>query len=120
MADNILTVDVFKSELEKFRVEVDRRLTKMEQQVQDMRAEIRKVATEVQVNAIKIDGLNNSLLSFVIIMAIAIGIISFFLTLARIFSFYRRETTTLTADDVRNLIRDELARLNVNNPIPQR
>ena len=109
MANNEMTINDLASKLDAFIVHVDGRLTKLEEQMQEIK-------TEVRVNATKIDMLQHYQTNGFTVLAGVITLGCCVIGLAPMFRDMFKERRNRNGDEhTRALIREEFARLNTNN-----
>lgn len=110
---------ITKADIEGLKVYIDGRIIGLEKKsdakMDEVKAEIRLLERKIELNATKIDMLQHSQTIGFTVMGIVIGLAAMILTLAPTFlELFRNKRSENREDEMRRLIREELAKLQGN------
>ena len=115
MASNDIAVT--KADIESLKIYIDGRIAVVEKRLDGIEQSISEVKTEVLMNTAKVDMLRNSIQWSVATLVIVIGIVGFSLSLAPMFlEMYKDRKKQATHDDIREIVREEFAKLRSSLP----
>ena len=110
-------VQIFKSGLEDLKFYIDGRISDVNKQLREIKAEIRTINESVLVNSAKIDAQRDFMSIGFTIMTVVIALVGFIVTLAPMFrdiykdaKMAREHENNLTAEKIQNMIDNSIAK----------
>ena len=94
---------------------LDERLTKLESKIDGLKQEIQAIDKSTGINAAKIEMLQHSQNVWFVVLTVVIGFVGFLVSFApmfkEIYKDARKNSRTLTEENIRSVVRDEISRL---------
>ena len=106
---------ITKTDIESLKVYIDGRIAGIESRIAGVEQAVGEVKTELYINAVKLETVKHNVNWNFAILALVVAIVGFTITLAPMFrEIFRDKRREKREDEMRRLIREELAKLQGN------
>ncbi len=99
------------SESENLRVYLDGRLTTLENKIDELKQEIQAIDKNMGINAAKIEMFQHSQKVGFVVLTVVIGLVGFATIFREMYKDARKNSQTLTEENIRSVVRDKFVRL---------